>query len=85
MKWYGLFVCFLVMEWYDLFVYFGDEALGSHIMYKYFLPVCKLMVSFAMQKRVSLIRSHLFIFCFYFCCLGRLLMFIKTQLLSQMK
>ena len=30
------------------------------------------MVSFALQKLVSLIRSHLFIFVFYFYCLGRL-------------
>ena len=30
------------------------------------------MVSFAVQNCVSLIRSHLFIFCFYFYCLGRL-------------
>ena len=30
------------------------------------------MVSFAVQKLASLIRSHLFIFCSYFYCLGRL-------------
>ena len=30
------------------------------------------MVFFAMQKPVSLIRSHLFIFCFDFCYFGRL-------------
>ena len=32
-----------------------------------------LMASFAMQKLVSLIRSHWFIYLFiYFCCLGKL-------------
>ena len=30
------------------------------------------MVSFAVQKLVHLIRSHLFIFVFYFYCLGSL-------------
>ena len=30
------------------------------------------MVSFAVQKLVSLIRSHFFVVCFYFYCLGRL-------------
>ena len=29
------------------------------------------MVSSVVQKRISLIRSHLFIFCFYFYCLGK--------------
>ena len=52
-------------------VYFGNQALVGHIICKYFLPVCRLsfnlilfMVSFAVQKLVSLIRFHLFIFAF---------------------
>ena len=32
-----------------------------------------LMVSFAAQNLLSLIKSHLFIFAFYFFCLGRLI------------
>ena len=70
-----LFVC-LFLELYELFVYFGKQALVGFTAYKYFFPVCKLsfcfMTYFAVQKLLSLIRSNSFIFCFYFYCLGRL-------------
>ena len=64
---------FIVVELYELFSYFGNEALVGLIICKYFLPLCKFfsfMVSFAMQKLVSLIKSHLFIFAFISIALG---------------
>ena len=47
----------------------------SHIICKYFLPFCELsfhlfMVSFAVQKLLSLIKSHLFILVFISITLG---------------
>ena len=61
----GLFRFFVVVL-YELFVYFGNWAPVSHIICKYFLPFCRLfvllMVSFAIQKLWSLIRSHLVTF-----------------------
>ena len=48
------------------FVNFGDESPVSHIVCKYILSFCGLsfqfMISFAMQKLLLLIGSHLFIF-----------------------
>ena len=65
---------FVVVELYELLVYFGDEALVSCIICKDFLPFCGLsflfMVSFAVQKLLSLIRSHWFIFVFIVIMLG---------------
>ena len=58
---------------YELFSYFGNEALVGLIICKYFIPLCKFfsfMVSFAVQKLVSLIKSHLFIFAFISIALG---------------
>ena len=60
---------FVVVE---LFVYFGDEALVGCIVCSYFLPFCRLSFFFfnvvfclvAVQKLLSLIRSHLFLFLF---------------------
>ena len=49
-----------------------------HFVCKYFLLFHRLsfhfsfIVSFAIQKFIGLIRSHSFIFCYYFFCLGRL-------------
>ena len=45
------------------------------IIWKYFLPICRLSfhfayVSFAVEKLLSLIRSHMFIFAFIFIALG---------------
>ena len=52
----------------ELFVYFGSQSLVSHIIWKYFLPVHRFfvsfMVSFAVPKLLSFIRSHLLIFTF---------------------
>ena len=42
----GFFVVVLIVELYDLFVYFGNEALVSHIICKYFLPSCGLSTHF---------------------------------------
>ena len=68
-------VCCFVIESYELFVYFVNSALVSCIICKYLLPFCKLsfffvMVSFAVEKLVSVIRSHLFIFAFISIALG---------------
>ena len=65
---------FFVIELYELFIYFGNEALMDHIICKYFLPVYSLfilfVVSFAIHKLVNLIRSHLFTFAFISTVLG---------------
>ena len=52
-----------------MFVYFGNKSLVDDFIFaKIFLPFCQLFVlltaSFAVQKLLSLIRSHLFIFIF---------------------
>ena len=52
----GLF--FAVVEWYEPFMYFGNKALVTCIICKYFLPFCRFsfyfaMVSFAVQKFVE--------------------------------
>ena len=67
-----LFFCFVclfvlfVIELYEMFVYFADYPLVRCIIWKYFLPFRMLsfsflMVFFAVQKLVHLIRSHLII------------------------
>ena len=68
------FVVVDVIELCELFVYFGDKALISHIICKYFLSICRLSFHFvyvflycdilSKQKLISLIRFHLFIFYF---------------------
>ena len=74
-------VCFLDTELHGPVIHLGDEALVSHVIIyfvshgKYFLPsvgclFVLFMVSFAVQKLLSLIRSHLFIFAFTFITLG---------------
>ena len=68
----GLFFCYWL---YELFEYFVNSALVSCIICKYLLPFCKLssffvMVSFAVEKHVTVIRSHLFIFAFISITLG---------------
>ena len=64
-----------LIEWFGFFLYLScmsclciletNPSLSS-VIYKYFLPVHRLsfcfMVSFAVQKLLSLIRSHLFVF-----------------------
>ena len=85
-----LFFCFFDIELYELFIYFGYEAPVGCIVCKYFLlfhrlPFC-FMVSFAVQKFVSLIRFHLFIFVFISIALGdwpkkTLVQFIHIQIL----
>ena len=53
------------IELHDIFVYFGNCFFVSCVACKYFLPCCKLsfcfIMSFAVLKLLSLIRSHLFI------------------------
>ena len=41
----GLFVCFDI-ELYELFVYFGNWSLVSHIVFNYFLPLSRLSFCF---------------------------------------
>ena len=38
--------CFFVIELYELFIDFGNQALAGHINCKYFLPVYRLSFSF---------------------------------------
>ena len=66
---FGLFFVVVVVELYELFVYFGDYPLSvasfanifSHSVGCLFIF---LLVSFAVQKLLSLIKSHSFIFVF---------------------
>ena len=57
---------FFAVELYELFVYFGDWALVGYLVCNYFPPFHRLsfflIVSFDVQKLISLIRSHWFIF-----------------------
>ena len=69
-----LFIFFDV-ELHELFTYFGYQLLTSQIICKYLLPFSSclfisLMVSFAVLKLLSLIRSLLFIFGFISFALG---------------
>ena len=62
---------FFCIELYKQFAYFENYALVGSIVCKYFLlfcnlSLCFLMISFAIQKLLSLIRFYLFIFIFYF-------------------
>ena len=62
-------VCFFDIELHELFVYFGDNPLSIDSLANIFshsegcLSVL-FMVSFAVQKVLSFIRSRLFIFVF---------------------
>ena len=55
---------------HELFVYFGDESFVGCFVCEYFLPFCEFSFYFvgflALQKLLTLIRSHLFIFVFIF-------------------
>ena len=71
-----------------MFEYFVNSALVSCIICKYLLPFCKLsfffvMVSFAVEKLVSVIRSHLFIFAFISIALGDWPKKISVQFMSE--
>ena len=62
--WLAFFVLYCVIWAVDVF---GKLSPVCHIFCRYFLPVrmlsfCLFMVSFVMQKFISLVRSHLFIF-----------------------
>ena len=70
--WLAFFVLYCVIWAVDVF---GKLSPVCHIFCRYFLPVrmlsfCLFMVSFAMQKLVSLIRSLLFNFAFISFALG---------------
>ena len=64
----GFFGGFLVIELHESFIYFGDQALVGCIICKNFSPILwvvfmfLLMVSLAVQKLLSLIRSHWLLF-----------------------
>ena len=70
-----LFV-FLLLTYMSCSYFLEIKPLSVASFCKYFLPFCRLsfcvffMVSFAVQKLVSLIRSHLFIFVFISIALG---------------
>ena len=64
-------VCFSGIELYELLVYLGNEFFISCLLCYYFLPFEGCLdtlfeVSFAVQKLLSFIRSHLFIYLFLF-------------------
>ena len=59
-------VCFSGMEWYELVVYFVYMSVASFSVFSHHegCLFTLLLVSFAVQKLLSLIKSHLFIFVF---------------------
>ena len=68
-------VCFSDIELYELLVHFGDNLLSVAsfaIIFSHFEDCLFIMfiVSFAVQKLLSLIRSHLFTFVFISAILG---------------
>ena len=71
-----VFVVVAVTEFYELFVYFGNEALfwtsfANIFSWSIGHLFILFMISFAVQKLIDLISSHLFV-CFYFYCLWSL-------------
>ena len=80
----------VVIELFELFVYFGNEALVGCIICKYFLLSQSLgylfilfMVSFALQNFVSLVRPHFFLFAFISRALGDSCKTTLLQFMSQ--
>ena len=68
-------VCFFNIELHELFIYFGDESLSIDTFANIFSHsegclFILFVVSFALQKLLSFIRSHLFIFVFISISLG---------------
>ena len=65
-------VCFSRMEWYELVVYFVYMSVASFSIFSHHegCLFTLLLVSFAVQKLLSLIKSHLFIFVFISITLG---------------
>ena len=68
-----MFLVFFIIELYELFIYFGYLPFIRRIIWKYFShSICclliLLMISFAMQQLLSLIKSH-FIFTLFSLCL----------------
>ena len=69
-------VCFCDTEMYEVFIYLGDQFLVSHFVCKFLfshfvgLYFVLFIVSFAVQKLLSLIRSCLFMLVFIFITLG---------------
>ena len=62
-------VCLPGVESYEVFIYFGDQALVWGVIGKYAFPYCwfscdLVLFSLAMQKLFILMRSHLFILSF---------------------
>ena len=90
---FGFGCLFFDIELHELLVYFGDYSFVSCFICKYFVPFWGLffvffMVSFAVKKLLSFIRSHLFIFVFISISLGGgskkiLLLFISWSVLSK--
>ena len=72
---FGLGCLFFNIELHELFIYFGDQSFVHWCICKYFLPFWGLSFHlvysfFAVQKLLSFIRSHLFIFVFISITLG---------------
>ena len=60
-------VCLPGVESYEVFIYFGDQNMFSHMVGSLFIL---LMFSLAVQKHFNLMKSHLFILCFMSLALG---------------
>ena len=73
---FDCFVCCFGIKLYELFVYFGTLSLAHHIVCKYLTIFSQstsylfvlFMISFAVQKLLSLIRSYLFIYFYFHYC-----------------
>ena len=83
----ALFV-FVLFSCMSLFVYFGDQALCCMVasfatVFSHYIACAFFMVFFAVQKPVSLIRFHSFIFGFISIALGDWLKKILIQFMSE--
>ena len=67
-------VCFPNIELYELLLHFGEKSFVRYFICKYFIPFWALSFNlvyfYSVQKLLSLIRSHLFIFVFISIILG---------------
>ena len=66
----GFFFFFFLIELHVFFVYLSVSLFANIFSHSVGILLVLFMVSFAIQKLLSLIRSHLFIFVFIFITLG---------------
>ena len=79
-----LIIFLVVIELYELFIYLWYQPFIGYFICKYFLSfsgylLILLMVSFVVQKLLSLIKSHLFVFAYISLFLGEIKKYSKDK------